>query len=753
MKHYDQNEIGAILNKAAENSVTDGDARGTGLSLMLRTLALITLALLALTQAPVSAQNALTARVLDAHEREPLQGVNVIVEGTSIGGATDANGMVTVSMIPDGPQVIVVSYIGFTPHRLELVFPLAESSVEVLLEEHEEEFGEAVVTATRTSRTIADTPTRVETIGGEEIAEKIAMDPSGISMILNESPGIVVQQTSAVSSSASFRIQGLDGRYTQLLRDGFPLYGGLGGGLSLLQIPPLDLEQVEVIKGPSSTLYGADAIAGLVNLVSKKPTLQGERSLLVNGTTARGVDAAVYLAKRSDTRGYTLLASGNLQRAYDAESDDFTNLPATQRLNVAPTFYHYGAGALVLRVSGTIEEREGGDIDAIRDGTPGFTERNASNRLTAAIGYDRPIESGHLDDLRLTVRSSGSLFSRAVQVPGFRLDGQQIGSYTEASVRGRARSHEVVLGADFKSDQFEQEDGGVPPLDYAYRSSGLFAQDTWDVSATVALESGLRVDVHNEFGTAVLPHIALLVRPTSRLTARVGGGLGYSAPTPFLEEAEARSYQGVGPIPSGLSAERSVGWNIDLNYRAVAGPIAITLNQAVYSTELNDALVPSEAGGSLSFVNGAGTVRARGSETTARLSRGDLALFLGYVYLEVDRESGGETTPVPYTARHRTYTVLVWEQHGKGRIGLEAYYTGPQTLSGGEESPGYLITGIMAQRRLGDVTLFANLENMLDARQSRTSPLVTGPRDSPSFPGVWGPTDGFIANAGFILEF
>ncbi|HYE95728.1 MAG TPA: hypothetical protein VD962_05930, partial [Rubricoccaceae bacterium] len=103
---------------------------------------------------------------------------------------------------------------------------------------------------------------------------------------------------------------------------------------------------------------------------------------------------------------------------------------------------------------------------------------------------------------------------------------------------------------------------------------------------------------------------------------------------------------------------------------------------------------------------------------------------------------------LPLTARHRTYTVLVWEQHGRGRVGLEAYYTGPQALPGGGESPGYLIAGVMAQRRFGPVHVFANLENVLDARQTRTMPLVLGPPDDPTFPPVWGPTDGFIANAG-----
>jgi len=82
-------------------------------------------------------------------------------------------------------------------------------------------------------------------------------------MLLNESPGINVQQTSAVTGASSIQIQGLDGRYTQILKDGFPLFGGFSGGLSLLQVPPLDLMQVEIIKGPSSILYGGDAITCL----------------------------------------------------------------------------------------------------------------------------------------------------------------------------------------------------------------------------------------------------------------------------------------------------------------------------------------------------------------------------------------------------------------------------------------------------------------------------------------------------------
>src|SRR3546814_395083 len=148
------------------------------------------------------------------------------------------------------------------------LFPLDQPSPALIFlapAEHgdEHELEEVVITATRSSRTIDNIPTRVEVIAGEELDEKGNMKPGDIRMLLAESTGIQTQQTSATSGNSSIRIQGLDGKYTQMIRDGFPLYSGFSGGLGLLQIAPLDLQQVEVIKGSSSTLYGGGAIAGL----------------------------------------------------------------------------------------------------------------------------------------------------------------------------------------------------------------------------------------------------------------------------------------------------------------------------------------------------------------------------------------------------------------------------------------------------------------------------------------------------------
>src|SRR5690554_7900051 len=164
-------------------------------------------------------------------------------------------------------------------------------------------------------------------IGSEELDEKGNMKAGDIRMLLAESTGIHVQTTSPTSANASIRIQGLDGRYTQILKDGFPIYSGASSGLGLLQIPPLDLKQVEVIKGSTSTLYGGGAIAGLVNLISKTPTEQRDLRFHLNGTSGRGLDINGFYGQKFKKIGTTIFASHNRNGAYDPAQIGFSPFP------------------------------------------------------------------------------------------------------------------------------------------------------------------------------------------------------------------------------------------------------------------------------------------------------------------------------------------------------------------------------------------------------------------------------------------
>src|ERR1044071_5809767 len=256
------------------------------------------------------AQTPFKVTVKDQETRQPVVGAKVSVKGTEVSAVTDADGVAQLTNVPDGEQTVEIFSAGYETKELKVTFPPARQGENVVFIKVTNELGEVTVVATtRTGREIDDEPTRVEAIDEEEVGEKMNMRPSNVSMVLNESTGIKVQQTSATTQTQSVRIQGLDGRYTQILKDGFPAFGGFSGSLSLLDILPLDLRQVEIVKGPAATVYGGGAIAGVVNFVSREPEERPATSMIFNQTSALGTDFSIFSSRKFSRFGYTLLAS------------------------------------------------------------------------------------------------------------------------------------------------------------------------------------------------------------------------------------------------------------------------------------------------------------------------------------------------------------------------------------------------------------------------------------------------------------
>lgn len=288
---------GNIITCLTDNiSVTAKDKRTTK---KMKTIKWLFIVICMFTFEEIYSQNNFTAILKDKVTNEALIGATAVLEGTVIGSSTDFDGKLTITGIPDGKKVIVFSYVGYETFKDTFEFPLTIPQPYIALLQSGMDLETVQISATRNSRSIEDIPTRTEAITAEELGEKAAMNSTNISMLLRESTGIMVQQTSANSGNQTLRIQGLDGRYTQLLKDGFPLYSGFSSGLSVMQVPPLDLRQVEVIKGSASTLYGGGAIAGLVNLVSKQPVEnEPELSFMLNQTSARGTTANTFWSQR-----------------------------------------------------------------------------------------------------------------------------------------------------------------------------------------------------------------------------------------------------------------------------------------------------------------------------------------------------------------------------------------------------------------------------------------------------------------------
>src|SRR5262249_16306436 len=171
------------------------------------------------------------------------------------------------------------------------------------------------------------------------IDEKTMMTPGDVVVLLNETGGMRVQATSPALGAASVRIQGMRGRYTRFLSDGLPLFGEQVS-LGLMQIPPLDLGRAEVIKGVASSLYGAGAMSGVVNLVSRRPGTNPERRFLVNRSSRGATDFGLWQTTPLTERwGMTLLASANGQQHADIDNDGWADLPKYARVVVRPRLF------------------------------------------------------------------------------------------------------------------------------------------------------------------------------------------------------------------------------------------------------------------------------------------------------------------------------------------------------------------------------------------------------------------------------
>lgn len=344
---------------------------------------------------------------MDAESNEPLIGATVDI-GDSQGTITNTEGIAIIRDIGSDTLRVRFSYVGYSTRIQTFYFPL--SGIQTVELEEGEELEEVIITSTRSSRTIDDIPTRIEAISAEELDEKATMRSSNIAMVLRESTGIQMQQTSASSANQSIRIQGLDGRYTQILKDGFPLFGGFSSGLSIMQIPPLDLRQVEIIKGSNSTLYGGGAIAGLINLVTYTPQQERKLRLMIDQTEALGTTFNGFYAERFNKFGISFYTSANRQQAYDPNNDDFSDIPRIRSLTVNPSFFYYPneKSSLRLTLNGTLENRLGGDMQVIENKPNGihqFTEENQSDRMSYQLTYQNQLD----DDRSLTIQEQSDV--------------------------------------------------------------------------------------------------------------------------------------------------------------------------------------------------------------------------------------------------------------------------------------------------------------------------------------------------------
>jgi outer membrane receptor for ferrienterochelin and colicins len=608
---------------------------------------------------------------------------------------------------------------------------------------------EVIVTATRTGGRIEDQPTRVEVLNREEIEEKMLMTPGDIVMMLNEMGGMRVQTTSPSLGAATVRIQGMKGRYTRVLFDGLPLAGQQVGGLGLLQIPPMDLGQVEVIKGVASALYGAGAMGGVINLVARRPQSDPYREILFNQSTVGTTDVVAFMAGRlSKTVGATLLAGGHRQSKNDIDDDGWYDLSGYSRGVVrGRLFWEDGERTSAWGTLGlTSEGREGGavadDSLALRVGGPEAidTTRGDAAVFVQHIAADRFVMTARI---AATFQRHDHLFGTLHERD------RHTNVFGETAVRGAFGRHTMVVGAAFERESFDPLE--VPRFNYFHRAPGFFVQDDIQWNDWLTVSAGGRLDIHHTYGSFFSPRVAALVHRDG-WTSRFSVGRGFFASTPLTEETEAAGLSRLSmPVP--LVAESGTSFSADVT--RLVGPATITAT--FFGSRVSDPIAV-ERETAYEITNAAEPTTNIGLELLATMRRAPFALTGTYSYVRSREEDGGVRVESPLTPSHSLGIVGMWEREEIGRVGVEYYFTGHQRLVANPyrtQSKAYSILGVLAERKFGWAKVFLNAENLTNVRQTKFDPLTLpapGP-DGRWTVDAWAPLDGRTFNAGLRVTF
>jgi outer membrane cobalamin receptor len=713
---------------------------------------------------PLAAAFALAALVIPLSRVEAQQtdsgGVRVIVRESmgmvsgfrvQAGGksaTTDDAGIARLTLAA-GRHDIDVTRIGFTPARVTVTAirdSVVTVQVSVTMGEMAMDLDAIKVSATRTERLAGETPVRVEVVDEMEVDEKTLMSPSGIAMLLNETPGLRVQAAAPGLGTGSVRILGLPGQYTVMLADGLPLYGGSASALGPLDISPVDLQRVEIIKGAASALYGGQSLGGVINLVAKPPS--GKKEILLNRRMFGVTDAATWLSHRfNEQTGMSLLAAGTTQGAEDIDHDGWLDQAHAKRWSMRPRLHAVDTHGRSLFVTAGYgyDDRDGGVSGGARapDGQV-FREGLRTHRADVGATASIPVDGSGSYAFRFALASNWRV--REFGAGPLERDRTSTG-FVEATRSFAGSTAATVVGMALQLEKFRNELNDA--FDHNWFTPALFVT-TERPLGPLTLSASVRGDAHPDAGVQMTERLAVLAKPVEGWSVRGSVGTGFAPPAVTTEETEAVGLRAVRASGT-LHAEKSRGAMIDVNGHVARAEVLVTAYGSLISDAIQLAHDHTGSGGA-TLVNADENTRIGGVEAAAvwRFSAGKFIATYGYSRGSRPNPLSGAREVMPMIPRHRAGGDLMIERP-RYRLGVEGIWYGAQALDDNpyrRSSKPYLYAMAIAARQFGRFEVVANFENLLNVRQTDTDPLV---RPAPTPTGrwttdVWAPLEGFMAN-------
>jgi len=463
-----------------------------------------------------------------ADSLHPVEYATVYLKGTSMGTVSDANGKFCIHGIKPGNYTLVFGHVGFTSTEQSIVISPDQLLIDVVVYTQTKQDGkEIVITATQTEKNAQDLPIPVTVITEAQIKQ---MGSMRLNEVLQEQTGLAIIN----DHGTGIQLQGFNPEYTMIMVDGSPLIGRTAGTLDLTRITVGNIKQIEIVKGPSSSLYGSEALAGVINIITQEPKEKAGIGLRTRYGTNNTADVSLDGFVNTKRLRYMAFANRYSTSGYDLS-------PATEDKTVAP----YQNYTLQQKVSYSFNARLKATLSA-----RGFYEdqnsiitfsENATNYRVQQIGnqYDwniLPQLFYSINEKTKVQLKTYSTYYHTNAIMTNTLDGslydnsyfnQTFNRPELLAYRTWNASNETVLGV---GATFESVNSTRYTAKQTFYNTFYYLQHDWKPMTRLNIIAGFRYDVHSVYGKQLSPKLSIKYIATKRITLRASVGKGFKAP-------------------------------------------------------------------------------------------------------------------------------------------------------------------------------------------------------------------------------